>query len=239
MYIYNDICILVITYKCLSIYSCTEIPSVETCLPQLQSSFYAPGTFDSTGQVFSEFQEIIRRLDPLDICRAFISTVICVFRFPACNETRGTILPICRDICGLVDGIVNQCTEEQFFRNNPDFPAVNQLLDTFVCSEPQSYYNFPIQYIETDPNICSGFCKYIYIHADAVCLFVVLIFTSIRLYTNCSSASKYMFAKYMYIHAVHLFMSICVCVCISVCICMYIHIHIYNIYYYMLTHILY
>ena len=149
-----------------------------------------------------------------------------MFRFPACNETRGTILPICRDICGLVDGIVNQCTEEQFFRNNPDFPAVNQLLDTFVCSEPQSYYNFPIQYIETDPNICSGFCKYIYIHADAVCLFVALIFTSIRLYTNCSSASKYMFAKYMYIRTCCTFVHEHLCMCMHICVyaCTYIYV---------------
>ena len=87
--------------------------------------------------------------------------MICVFRYPACNATTGKILPICRDICGLVDTFVGQCTESQFFRHNPDFPTVNHLLDTFVCLEPQSYYNFPAQYIETDPNDCSGFCKYI------------------------------------------------------------------------------
>ena len=98
-------------------------------------------------------------MDPLDFCRVFISTVYCVFEYPACNDTTGKILPICPDICGLVDGVVNQCTESQFFRHNPNFPAVNHLLDTFVCLEPQSYYNFPAQYIETDPNDCSGFCK--------------------------------------------------------------------------------
>ena len=89
-----------------------------------------------------------------------------MFRFPACNETRGTILPICRDICPIVDVIVNQCTSQQFFRNNPEFPAVNRLLDTFICLKPQSYYNFPDRYIESDPDICSGFCKYI---IDDVC----------------------------------------------------------------------
>ena len=84
-----------------------------------------------------------------------------MFRYPACNDTTGKILPICPDICDLVDQVVGLCTESQFFRNNPKFPAVNHLLDTFVCLEPQSYYNFPAQYIETDPNECSGFCKYI------------------------------------------------------------------------------
>ena len=149
--------------------SCIEVPEEDTCRPQLQNSHYAPETFDSTGQVFREFQDIIRELDPLDFCRVFISTVICVFRYPACNDTTGKILPICPDICGLVDGVVNQCTESQFFRHNPDFPAVNHLLDTFVCLEPQSYYNFPAQYIETDPNDCSGFCKYI---RNSYCIYV-------------------------------------------------------------------
>ena len=85
-----------------------------------------------------------------------------MFRFPACNETRGTILPICHNYCDFVDLVVNRCTSQHFeiFINNPEFPAVNQLLDTFECLEPQSYYNFPAQYIETDPNICSGFCEY-------------------------------------------------------------------------------
>ena len=140
---------------------CIEVPKEETCRPQIQNSFYAPGTFDSTGQLFSEFQEIISQLNTLDLCRAFLSAVICVFRFPACNETRGTILPICRDICHIVDSIIEQCASGQNFRHNPRFPAVNTLLDTFVCLQPETYYNFPVQYIETDPDICSGFSKYI------------------------------------------------------------------------------
>ena len=103
---------------------------------------------------------MIHQLDPLDTCRIFISTLICVFKYPACNDTTGKVLPICPGICTIVDDIVNLCTESQFFRRNPDFPAVNDFLDTFVCLEPQSYYNFPVQYIETNPNDCSGFCKY-------------------------------------------------------------------------------
>ena len=83
-----------------------------------------------------------------------------MFRFPACNATTGRILPICPDVCSFVDAVVMPCTNG-FFRNNPDFPAVNQLLDAFVCLEPQSYYNFPSQYIETDPNDCLKICKYI------------------------------------------------------------------------------
>ena len=106
---------------------------------------------------------IISQLDPFNACRVFITTVICVFRFPACNDTTGTILPICSSLCPTVDAIVMECSLE-FFRNNSDFPAVNELLDTFVCLEPQTYYNFPAQYIDTEQ--CSAFGKYIIDHAD-------------------------------------------------------------------------
>ena len=82
-----------------------------------------------------------------------------MYRFPSCNATTGRILPICPDVCSFVDAVVELC--DGFLRNNPDFPAVNRLLDEFVCIEPQSYYNFPSQYIETDPNDCLNISKYI------------------------------------------------------------------------------
>ena len=82
--------------------------------------------------------------------------MICVFRFPACNPETGMILPICPELCPTVDDIVMQCSLE-FFRGNPDFPNINQLLDTFVCLEPETYYNFPEQYIATDE--CTAFSK--------------------------------------------------------------------------------
>ena len=100
-------------------------------------------------------------MDPLDVCSSLLYTVNCVLKYPACKATTGKILPICQTFCGAVDNFVDICTESQFFRNNSDFPIVNHLLDTFVCLDPQSYYNFPAQYIETDPNDCIGFCKYI------------------------------------------------------------------------------
>ena len=70
-------------------HSCIEVPSDETCLPQLPNPFYAPAAFDFTEEIFLEIQEILRNLDPLNNCRGFITTVICVLRFPACNPTTG------------------------------------------------------------------------------------------------------------------------------------------------------
>ena len=144
--------------------SCIEVPEDESCQPQLITSFYAPATVDSNSQILREFRDVISQLNTLDVCRAFFSTMDCMYRFPACNATTRKILPICPDICSFVDTVVNLCTEE--FRNNPDFPALNQLLDIFMCLEPQSYYNLPAQYIETNPNDCLKICKYIHKFVD-------------------------------------------------------------------------
>ena len=129
--------------------SCVEIEEDNTCGPQLQYSFAAPAVFEGTNTLFNEIELVLRQLGSLDACRAFITTVICVFRFPACNPVTGRLLPICQSSCGSVDSIISQCSAA-FFRNDPMFPAVNGLLDAFVCLEPLTYYNFPLEYIETE-----------------------------------------------------------------------------------------
>ena len=79
--------------------------------------------------------------------------MICALSLPACNPRTGRILPICPSNCSAVDSNVAVCTEQ--FRNNPEFPVLNEFLDTLVCSEPQTYFMFPVQYFETsDPNEC-------------------------------------------------------------------------------------
>ena len=128
---------------------------------QLGYSHYAPSTFEDADALFDEIENLIRQLDDLNLCRAFFSTVICVFSFPACNPITGRILPICSNRCGVVNFVIGECSLE-FFRNDPEFPNVNRLLDTFVCDEPESYYNFPLQYIETmDPSDCISIGWYI------------------------------------------------------------------------------
>ena len=85
-----------------------------------------------------------------------------MFSFPACNPITGRILPICSNRCGVVNFVIGECSLE-FFRNDPEFPNVNRLLDIFVCDQPESYYNFPLQYIETmDPDDCSSIGWYIH-----------------------------------------------------------------------------
>ncbi|XP_065910180.1 tyrosine-protein kinase receptor TYRO3-like isoform X2 [Dysidea avara] len=134
--------------------SCIPVESDDTCLPQLPpDAYYAPNTFELVGAVFGEIQTIIRQLPQSSVCRGFIGTVVCVFRFPGCNPDTGKILPICSFVCPVVDCIVDACSLE-FFRNDPNFPEVNRLLDQFICRVPQTYYNFPSQYISDDSD-CS------------------------------------------------------------------------------------
>lgn len=130
-------------------FSCIPVESDDSCLPQLPlGAHYAPNTFEFVGQVFGEIQSIIRQLPQTSVCRGFVNTVVCVFRFPACNPETGKILPICPFVCPTVDCIVNECSLE-FFAGDPNFPEVNRLLDIFMCNNPQTYYNFPSQYIST------------------------------------------------------------------------------------------
>ena len=82
----------------------------------------------------------------------------CMLRFPACDPTTGMILPICPEQCPTLDAIIMECSAE-YFRNNPDFPAMNELLNTIVCLEPQTYYNIPVQYVTTAPNYCIELSK--------------------------------------------------------------------------------
>ena len=111
----------------------------------------------------------------------------------------GMILPICPDVCPLVDDIVSQCSLE-FFRNNEEFPNVNQLLDDFVCLEPQSYYNFPIQYISTDD--CSAFSKWIIDGFDIHIHMYIYMRTYMHMYTYIDTyVHTYVYTyTHMYIH---------------------------------------
>ena len=85
---------------------------------------------------------------------------MCTFEFTACNVSTGRLLPICTADCAIIDNILDDCSSE-FHANDPNYPGVNELLYPFMCHEPQTYYNFPAQYIETDPSQCAGLSKYI------------------------------------------------------------------------------
>ena len=148
-------------YLIYAYFSCIPVESDDSCVPQLpMGAHYAPNTFELVGTVFTEIQNIIQLLPQSSVCRGFIGTVICVFRFPACNPNTGKILPICPFVCPTVECIVNECSLE-FFAGDPNFPEVNRLLSEFNCSFPQTYYNFPSQYISSGSDFTNDECTLI------------------------------------------------------------------------------
>ena len=106
---------------------------------------------------------IIRQLDPLNPCRGYITYVMCVRRFSACNVTTGRLLPLCLTVCPTIDSIIEQCSNE--FSD----PAVSQVISRFQCQDLQSMYNFPLQYVSTNPNDCIELGKCIIIDDIYVC----------------------------------------------------------------------
>ena len=154
------------TYLSLQFDRCIEI-SDETCQSQILYPTYAPAAIVYTNELSVEIETITRLLDPLNPCRGFSTYMMCTYRFPACNATTGKVIPLCLEACPDINSVIELCTRE-FFYNNPDYPFINQLLNSFSC-ESQSYLNFPLQYIETDSIECVDFSKYVctntqYIH---------------------------------------------------------------------------
>ena len=98
---------------------------------------------------------IDQRLDPTHLCRDFIKILNCVATFPTCDlisETTGRLLSICPSLCPMIDALIAQCSVQ--FVDNPSFVAINELFDSFICLEATTYYQFPLEYIETDPANC-------------------------------------------------------------------------------------
>ena len=112
-----------------------------------------------TDELSNEFQTIIRQLNQLDACRGHLTYVMCLRRFPACNDTTGRLTPLCLTDCPTFGNTItiDECSGS-FFINNQDFPLINELVNSVSC-EPESYINFPRQYIGNASNECVVFSK--------------------------------------------------------------------------------
>ena len=154
---YND------TLLSLQFDRCIEIPD-ETCRSQISYSYYAPNAIVFTPELSNEFQAIIPQMNLLDPCRGYLTYVMCAHKFPACNDTTDRLIPVCLAACSSLTQIIQECSGSFFFINDPDYPLTNELTNSFSC-EARSYINFPRQYIETDPNDCIEFSKYVCIYA--------------------------------------------------------------------------
>ena len=107
--------------------------------------------------------QLINEFEPFDRCRTIVTEVICVYRYPACSNITGRLLPICTYICQGIESVIVDCSLESF-----GYPTVSQIVNSFDCLDPQTYFtDFPDDYIEDDPSECSLPGNYL-----TVCIYV-------------------------------------------------------------------
>ena len=153
MYIY-------IIYIC----SCAKFPPEDFCSTVLSNStHYAPGTLGINVNLDELKDEVkrIRNLPEFTTCIELINTLDCIIRYPACNANKEKLIPICQSQCLLIDVQIPQCLLH--LENNllmTDFPLVKELLRSVECDQPESYYNFPSHYIETNSTDCLMISKF-------------------------------------------------------------------------------
>ena len=149
--------------------SCEEKPQ-DSCSTILSNTHYAPGTLgiDANPVELSDEISRIKNSSDLTICIELIDILSCVTRYPACSDNMKTIIPICESQCLIIDFQIAQCLihlEDNML--NQEFPLVRTLLGSVECDEPETYYNFPTHYFETNSSECLmlGMYKLLYIHA--------------------------------------------------------------------------
>ena len=122
---------------------CIEVPD-ETCVTLIPYMYYTPDTFGLTEQIVNDFSGVITEYDPFDPCRAFIAAISCVYRYPPCDPSTGTLFPICPAVCPTVNSDIENCALESY----EEYPSVGAFINSFECTEPETYLrNVPPQYI--------------------------------------------------------------------------------------------
>ena len=145
--------------------SCTKFPPEDFCSDALLSTHYAPSTLGISVNLDDLTDEVkkIRNLPEFTKCLELINTLICIITYPPCNASTEKLIPICESKCLSIDAQIPRCL--LYLENNllmTDFPLVEELLRSVECDEPESYYNFPSHYIETNSTDCIMISKNIY-----------------------------------------------------------------------------
>ena len=142
-----------VLYAC----SCKETPQefCSTILPN--NDHYAPGTSGIDADP-NELEDEIRRIEDLQdftTCIELIDALYCTIKHPACSANLKKVSPICQSQCLSIDYQTVQCLI--YLEDNnliTDFPLVVDLLRTVECDEPDTYYNFPSDYIDNNSTDC-------------------------------------------------------------------------------------
>ena len=189
-------------FLCTFIHRCIPVPD-ETCTALISYSSYTPDTFRFPEELSREFTQLIGEFGPFDECRAFLTAMTCLVRYPACNSTTGlrVIVPLCPEFCRSIDSSLENCAPESY----DNYPTLSMFINTFECSETETYLvNIPPQYISNDSTACIEFSKCVYV---SVC------------FCLCMCMCVYVCCVYICVLCVHMCVCVYVHVCVFACVC--------------------
>ena len=143
-------------YICIIIFRCIE-KQQDFCSTILPIAYYAPGTLGINADPDELKDEIrrIRNLPDFTACIELINALDCVIKYPSCSANMNKIVPICQSQCRSIDYQIIECLIH--LENNmliSEFQLVHNLLETVECEEPETYYNFPVEYIKINSTDC-------------------------------------------------------------------------------------
>ena len=137
--------------------SCRELPQEDFCSTLLTFEHFAPGTLWISANPYDLNDEIrqINELMEFTTCGELLNALNCVVRYPACSNDTEKLIPICQSQCLLMDVQIKQCLIDlEDNLSGSEFPLVKNLLSSIECDETETYYNFPLRYVETNSTNC-------------------------------------------------------------------------------------
>ena len=139
------------------IHRCIPVPD-ETCIALIPYTYYTPNTSGFPEELSREFMQLIREFRPFDECRAILTVMACLLRYPACNSTTRLqiLLPLCPEFCRSIDSNIENCAPVSY----DNYPSLSMLVNTLECTEIETYLvDIPPQYISNDSTVCTEFSK--------------------------------------------------------------------------------
>ena len=143
--------------KCICMYilllRCVETPT--DCADAVRSTHYPPGASfidDNPIEIINEITRI-SQIPGMAMCAELINMLDCILTYPVCDADMERLRPICESQCEMM---TNQLTQCLMSLPEGEFPLVTDIFSEVTCDDPESYYNFPSQYIldSTDNDEC-------------------------------------------------------------------------------------
>ena len=140
---------------------CVDTP--DECADVVGSTHYTPGApfiDDNPIEVMNEIMRI-SQMPGMETCAELINMLNCILTYPVCDATVTRLRPICESQCEMITDLLTQCLMSL---PEGEFPLVtDNIFSEVTCNDPESYYNFPSQYIldSTDNDQCLMIGKFL------------------------------------------------------------------------------